>query len=55
MAPKTKTGGLDSCIINGKNWVHKTMLSQFMRLADNVHKEKTGKNLIGWGHLSSSD
>jgi hypothetical protein len=35
--------------LNGKNWVHKTMLQQFMRLADKVHKEKTGKNLIGWG------
>ena len=34
-----------------KNWVHKTMLQQFMRLADKVHKEKTGKNLIGWGSL----
>ena len=37
--------------LNGKNWVHKTMLSQFMRLADKVHKEKTGENLIGWGSL----
>ena len=37
--------------MNGKNWVHKTMLSQFMRLADKVHKEKTGENLIGWGSL----
>ena len=35
--------------LNGKNWVHKTMLQQFMRLAVKVHKEKTGKNLIGWG------
>jgi len=25
------------------------MLQQFMRLADKVHKEKTGENLIGWG------
>ena len=37
--------------LNGKNWVHKTMLSQFMRLADKIHKEKTGENLIGWGSL----
>ena len=37
--------------LNGKNWVHKTMLSQFMRLADKAHKEKTGENLIGWGSL----
>ena len=35
--------------LNGKNWVTKTMLQQFMRLADKVHKEKTGENLIGWG------
>ena len=28
--------------LNGKNWVTKTMLQQFMRLADKVHKEKTG-------------
>tara|TARA_R110000765_G_scaffold398687_1_gene493140 strand:- start:48 stop:629 length:582 start_codon:yes stop_codon:yes gene_type:complete len=35
--------------MNGKNWVHKEMLQQFMRLADKVHKEKTGENLIGWG------
>jgi len=27
------------------------MLQQFMRLADKVHKEKTGENLIGWGSL----
>jgi len=31
--------------------VHKGMLNQFMRLADKVHKEKTGKNLIGWGTM----
>ena len=37
--------------MNGKNWVHKTMLQQFMRLADKVHREKTGKGLIGWGSL----
>ena len=37
--------------LHAKNWVHKTMLQQFMRLADKVHKEKTGKNLIGWGSL----
>ena len=37
--------------MNGKNWVHKEMLQQFMRLADKVHKEKTGENLIGWGSL----
>ena len=37
--------------MNGKNWVHKTMLQQFMRLADKVHREKTGKGLIGWGNL----
>ena len=35
--------------LNGKNWVTKNMLQQFMILADKVHKEKTGKNLIGWG------
>ena len=35
--------------MNGKNWVHKEMLQQFMKLADKVHKEKTGENLIGWG------
>lgn len=35
--------------MNGKNWVHKDMLYQFMKLADKVHKEKTGKHLIGWG------
>jgi len=35
--------------LNGKNWVTRTMLQQFMKLADKVHKEKTGKNLIGWG------
>lgn len=33
----------------GKTWVHKTMLSQFMKIADEVHFEKTGKHLIGWG------
>jgi|TARA_B110000211_G_C13829179_1_gene442772 hypothetical protein len=37
--------------LNNKNWVHKGMLNQFMRLADKVHKEKTGKNLIGWGTM----
>ena len=37
--------------MNAKNWVHKTMLSQFMKLADKVHKEKTGKHLIGWGKI----
>ena len=37
--------------LNAKNWVHKTMLDQFMKLADKVHKEKTGKNLIGWGSM----
>ena len=37
--------------LNGKNWVTRTMLQQFMKLADKVHKEKTGKNLIGWGSL----
>ena len=35
--------------LNEKNWVTKPMLQQFMRLADKVHKEKTGENLIGWG------
>ena len=35
--------------LNSKNWVTKVMLNQFMRLADKVHKEKTGENLIGWG------
>tara|TARA_R100000781_G_C4019453_1_gene106561 strand:- start:45 stop:653 length:609 start_codon:yes stop_codon:yes gene_type:complete len=35
--------------LNSKNWVTKVMLDQFMRLADKVHKEKTGENLIGWG------
>jgi hypothetical protein len=35
--------------LNSKNWVTKAILNQFMRLADKVHKEKTGKNLIGWG------
>lgn len=35
--------------LSSKNWVHKNMLNQFMELADKVHKEKTGKNLIGWG------
>ena len=37
--------------LSGKNWVTRTMLQQFMKLADKVHKEKTGKNLIGWGSL----
>ena len=37
--------------LNEKNWVTRTMLQQFMKLADKVHKEKTGKNLIGWGSL----
>ena len=37
--------------LNSKNWVHKEMLNQFMKLADKVHKEKTGKNLIGWGTM----
>ena len=37
--------------LNSKNWVHKEMLNQFMKLADKVHKEKTGKNLIGWGAM----
>ena len=37
--------------LNNKNWVHKEMLNQFMRLADKVQKEKTGKNLIGWGTM----
>ena len=37
--------------MNGKNWVHKTMLQQFMRLADKVHREKTGRGLIAWGNL----
>jgi len=37
--------------LNGKNWVTRPMLQQFMKLADKVHKEKTGKNLIGWGSL----
>ncbi len=37
--------------LNSKNWVHKQMLNQFMNLADKAHKEKTGKNLIGWGSL----
>ena len=37
--------------LNAKTWVTKTMLQQFMRLADKVHKEKTGENLIGWGSL----
>ena len=35
--------------LNEKNWVTRTMLQQFMNLADKVHKEKTGENLIGWG------
>jgi len=33
--------------LNAKNWVTKTMLSQFMKLADKLHKEKTGLGLIG--------
>ena len=37
--------------LHAKNWVPKTMLLQFMKLADKVHKEKTGENLIGWGSL----
>ena len=37
--------------LNGKKWVSKEMLNQFMRLADKVHKEKTSENLIGWGSL----
>ena len=37
--------------MNAKNWVHKTMLSQFIDLADKVHKEKTGNHLIGWGKI----
>ena len=37
--------------MNAKNWVHKTMLSQFINLADKVHKEKTGNHLIGWGKI----
>ena len=37
--------------LNEKNWVTKPMLQQFMRLADKVHQEKTGKNLIGCGSL----
>jgi len=37
--------------LNGKNWVHKEMLNEFMKLADRIHKEKTGKNLIGWGTM----
>ena len=37
--------------LHAKNWVTKTMLLQFMKLADKVHKEKTGENLIGWGSL----
>ena len=35
--------------LNEKYWVTRTMLQQFMNLADKVHKEKTGENLIGWG------
>ena len=37
--------------LNSKNWVHKQMLNQFMKLADKAHKEKTGDNLIGWGAM----
>jgi len=37
--------------LNSKNWVHKQMLNQFMKLADKAHKEKTGDNLIGWGTM----
>ena len=37
--------------LNSKNWVHKEMLNQFMRLADKVYEEKTGKNFIGWGTI----
>tara|TARA_R110000823_G_C15728928_1_gene479531 strand:+ start:69 stop:689 length:621 start_codon:yes stop_codon:yes gene_type:complete len=37
--------------LNNKNWVHKEMLNQFMQLADKIHKEKTGKHLIGWGTM----
>jgi hypothetical protein len=33
--------------LNAKSWVTKTMLSQFMKLADKLHKEKTGLNLTG--------
>ena len=33
--------------LNAKSWVTKTMLSQFMKLANKLHKEKTGLNLTG--------
>ena len=38
--------------LNAKNWVHKIMLGQFMKLADETHKEKTGEHLIGWGSMT---